>query len=113
MLMLSTYLAEQASRTEDLLVQIAERNENIRNLYRSRLMQIIYEIRSRKLQAPSDALAGYWYYFSPEGPWQIWETFPDLVSSISALINLLQLNNDAEFIVYCRRHKINISRSIY
>ncbi|WP_150689756.1 hypothetical protein [Pandoraea communis] len=108
MITLPTYLVDQASRTEDLLVKIAGRNEKILGLYRSQLKSIFHDIKSGELQAPSDVLSGYWYYFSPEGPWHIWETFPDLVSSISTVINLLGLCDEQEFYAYCRRHKINV-----
>lgn len=103
---LSKSLIECAGRVESLFDEACARNENVRQLYESHLKTIITSIKSSYITAPSDALDGYWYYFSPEGPWNLWSDFPRLVSGISVLINVLNLKDDAEFEAYRERHRI-------
>lgn len=94
---LATFLVAQAMRAEYLLVQVATQDENVRELYERRLAPVIAGIRSGNIVAPSSALSDYWYYYSPEGPWNVWSNFPELVSLPSTLINLLGLGGDSEF----------------
>jgi len=54
-----------------------------------------------------DLLNGYWYYFSPEGPWGLWERFPLLAQAMSELLNLLGLQSDEEFEAYTTRHGLS------
>lgn len=108
MITLGNYLIQQAGRTEAHLIQAAKQDENLLELYQNKLMSILEDIKLGRISAPSDALFGYWYYFSPEGPWGVWEKHPKLVLEISALINLLNLNGDDEFLAYCRRSGVDV-----
>lgn len=103
---LSKSLIESAGRVELLFDEACAQSESVRLLYESQLKPIITSIKCSYITAPSDALAGYWYYFSPEGPWNLWSDFPRLVSGMSVLINLLDLKDDAEFKAYRERHGI-------
>lgn len=104
---LTTYLVARTAEAERLLIQVAAKDENIRGLYEERLASIFSGIKSGNIGAPSSALSDYWYYFSPEGPWNVWSNFPELVSIMAAMINLLELRDDNEFREYCRRHGID------
>lgn len=99
-------LIESATNVEPLFDEAGSRSDDIRHLYEDHLMQIITEIKTGKITPPSDALVGYWYYFSPEGPWDLWINYPKLVSGMSILINLLSLKDEADFEAYRRRHSI-------
>ncbi|MFC0402064.1 hypothetical protein [Paraburkholderia rhizosphaerae] len=100
------YIVEQAVRTESLLIEVGKCDSCVRDLYEKKLKVIFKEIKAGSITAPSDALIGFSYYFSPEGPWQLWEKYPQLVTDVATLMNLLNLRNDAEFDAYCRRHGI-------
>ncbi|MBN9091662.1 hypothetical protein ACNHE5_07850 [Pandoraea pnomenusa] len=102
------YLNIKIEIAEKLAVKIGEKDENIKNIYEERLKCIFEDIKQKRINLPSDLLFGYWYYFSPEGPWGVWNKYPDLVESISEIINLLWLKGDDDFHAYCRRNKIDI-----
>ncbi|BCZ84340.1 hypothetical protein PTKU64_80150 [Paraburkholderia terrae] len=99
-------LIERAEDVEPLFDEASGRNEDVRHLYEHHLMSIIAAIKTGEITAPSDALVGYWHYFSQEGPWDLWINFPKLVSGMSILINLLNLKDEADFEAYRRRHSI-------
>ncbi|MEX3952266.1 hypothetical protein AB4Y40_31460 [Paraburkholderia sp. EG287B] len=99
-------LVESAENVETLFDEASGRNEDLRHLYEDHLMPIIAAIKMRRITAPSDALVGYWHYFSPEGPWDLWTNFPKLVSGMSILMNLLSLKDEADVEAYRRRHGI-------
>ncbi|MEM5399755.1 hypothetical protein [Paraburkholderia unamae] len=99
-------LIASAENVELLFDEASGRSEDIRHLYEDHLMPIISAIRTGEITAPSDALVGYWHYFSAEGPWDLWSNSPKLVSGMSILINLLSLRDEADFEAYRRRHGI-------
>jgi hypothetical protein len=104
---LEEYIIVSATRLCELLLESSRRDANIAGLYEAQLRSILVDLKVGKKKAPSDILNGYWYYFSPEGPWGIWERFPLLVQAMSELLNLLGLQSDEEFEAYTTRHAVD------
>lgn len=105
---LEDYIVSCAMRLDQLLADLSNYDENIATLYELQLRSILRDIKNGRKKAPSDILNGYWYYFSPEGPWGIWDKFPLLVRAMSELINLLNLEDDEAFDAYCKRHGLGL-----
>lgn len=100
------FLSREASKAECLLIEAAGTDNDMRAFFESTISPIVQKIKAGVIRPPNEMLSEYWHYFSPEGPWKIWENFPDLVLSISTLVNLSGLSDDDEFMRYCNRHRL-------
>lgn len=94
----------KAKEFDRLLAETADRNIEVAKLYHNQIKPLLQDIEEGRIKPPNNKLSEYWYYFSPEGPWGIWNKFPDLVNAMSELLNLIILENDAALEAYCRRH---------
>ena len=91
------------------LEKVSPQDENIEMLYTKQLKPILQEILNGQIRAPSKAVEGYSYYFSPDPHWSNWgiyDRFPDLASAMYALCNLLDYSDDEGLFRYYFRQNI-------
>lgn len=99
---LDRYAILAAEKAKAELERVAACDENVQKLYQ-KICPIIEDVIAGRLTPMTEALNGYGYYFSPEGPWGIWEKYPDLVDTVCDLLNTLDYSSDPSFARYCER----------
>jgi hypothetical protein len=105
------FVMKETKNLISLLEKKSKEDENVEMLYTKRLKPILQSLLDGHIRAPSTALEGYGYYFMPEGPWSVWERFPDLAQAMSVLSNALRYSDDAAFHDYCLRCGVPTSGS--
>ena len=111
---LDRYVLKAAEVLIYQLEKVSPQDENVEMLYKEKLKPILQEILNGQIRAPSKAVEGYSYYFSPDPHWSNWgiyDRFPNLVEAMSDLSNVLRYSNDEEFRDYCRRCGIQIEKN--
>lgn len=79
------YISKETKNLIGLLEKASKENDDIEMLYTKKLKPILQAVLDGRIHMPSTELKGYTYYFFPEGPWRIWEKFPDLSRSFLVL----------------------------
>lgn len=103
---LNNLILLQVVSVEELIRPAAGEDAQLKELYEVILAPVLDGIRSGAVAPPSDALTGYWYYFSPEGPWDLWSRFPSISEAVAKLINLLEIDGDDQFRAYLLRRNM-------